>query len=52
MREGTCRNKKVDMLRGIAIILVLIGHGLGLILNKGSAGGILLCGVCDMQIFG
>lgn len=28
------RNKKIDILRGIAIILVLIGHGVALLTQK------------------
>lgn len=43
MRENVCRNEKVDMLRGIAIILVMLGHGLDLVMKNGmassSAGG-------------
>lgn len=39
MGESICRNEKVDMLRGIAVILVLAGHGLGLVLNDEGAGG-------------
>lgn len=30
-----CRNEKLDVLRGIAIILVMLGHGVGLMIKKG-----------------
>lgn len=44
MGESICRNEKVDMLRGIAVILVLAGHGLGLVLNdEGAGGGVCIC---------
>ena len=39
------RNTRIDMLRGIAVILVMAGHGIGLLIQKGlvspnSGGGI------------
>lgn len=40
------RNTRIDMLRGIAVILVMAGHGIGLLIQKGlvspnSGGGYL-----------
>lgn len=46
MNESKCRNEKVDMLRGFAIIFVLLGHGLDLVMKNGIASSSAGGGVC------
>lgn len=49
MAKNTYQNERVNVLRGIAIIMVMVGHGVNLLMEKGYIpkipGGYIRCNI-------